>query len=108
MIELTGINVVLLAAVAYFAYEFFINGKDISTTFNQVKDWVLGLFAKLKGDKSAVSVERVTEDSKPSIVEIVQRWESLRNTVKSAGLTEAAKELDELWTFLNPNKKDSV
>ncbi len=97
------LQLLLLGGAGVAAYFFwFKDGKfDLSGILASIKSF----FANAK----LPSIPSVTKGDKPTTVEIVERWETLRNTLNEAGNTDAVTELDELWKLLNPNtaKKES-
>jgi len=94
----TTLQLLLLGSAGVAAYFFwFKDGKfDLNGVFASVKSFF--------GNVKLPSVPNVIKHGdKPTTVEIVERWETLRNTLSQAGNTDAVTELDELWKLLNPN-----
>lgn len=94
----TTLQLLLLGAAGVAAYFFwFKEGKfDLGSIFTSIKS----LFSSVK----LPSMPSVTKGGdKPTTVEIVEKWETLRNTLSEAGNADAVTELDELWKMLNPN-----
>ena len=107
MFGLSLLQILCLAGAAFLGLTYLKPGTD----FSSIVDAIKGMLGKLFSPSSApVDVKKpVVVDGSPTTVEIVQRWESLKEVLHAAGLTDAEQELDELWKLLSPKaKKDTI